>query len=251
MKAIGQGAEAIIYKSKNKVIKDRIPKSYRVSFIDNELRKKRTRKEAKVLSEIAKIVNVPKIYSVDEKEMKIEMDFVEGEKIKDYLDNKKYSDKEKQTISKEIGTQIGLLHKHNITHGDLTTSNIILSDNKIVLIDFGLANHTNKIEDKAVELHLFKQALESKHHKIWKDCFKAFIEGYKSSYKHHESTNLLTNSHELESGFVTVLKDGRVNKAKKRQVSDRRPMPSLTDANLVITKFEQVELRGRNKQKGS
>ena len=206
MKAISQGAEAIIYRSKNKIIKDRISKSYRVSFIDNDLRKKRTRKEAKVIAEISKIVNVPKIYSVDEKKMKIEMDFVEGEKIKDYLDNKKYSEKDKQTISKEIGTQIGLLHKHNITHGDLTTSNMILSDNKIVLIDFGLANHTNKIEDKAVELHLFKQALESKHHKIWEDCFKAFIEGYKSSYK---------------------------------------------DAESVITKFEQVELRGRNKQKGS
>ena len=206
MNAISQGAEAIIYRSKNKIIKDRISKSYRVSFIDNDLRKKRTRKEAKVIAEISKIVNVPKIYSVDEKKMKIEMDFVEGEKIKDYLDNKKYSEKEKQTISKEVGTQIGLLHKHNITHGDLTTSNMILSDNKIVLIDFGLANHTNKIEDKAVELHLFKQALESKHHKIWEDCFKAFIEGYKSSYK---------------------------------------------DAESVITKFEQVELRGRNKQKGS
>ena len=206
MNAISQGAEAIIYRSKNKIIKDRISKSYRVSFIDNDLRKKRTRKEAKVIAEISKIVNVPKIYSVDEKKMKIEMDFVEGEKIKDYLDNKKYSEKEKQTISKEVGTQIGLLHKHNITHGDLTTSNMILSDNKIVLIDFGLANHTNKIEDKAVELHLFKQALESKHHKIWEGCFKAFIEGYKSSYK---------------------------------------------DAESVITKFEQVELRGRNKQKGS
>ena len=206
MNAISQGAEAIIYRSKNKIIKDRISKSYRVSFIDNDLRKKRTRKEAKVIAEISKIVNVPKIYSVDEKKMKIEMDFVEGEKIKDYLDNKKYSEKEKQTISKEVGTQIGLLHKHNITHGALTTSNMILSDNKIVLIDFGLANHTNKIEDKAVELHLFKQALESKHHKIWEGCFKAFIEGYKSSYK---------------------------------------------DAESVITKFEQVELRGRNKQKGS
>ena len=251
MNAISQGAEAIIYKSKNRIIKERIPKSYRVSFIDSELRKKRTRKEAKVLSEVSKIINVPKVYSVDENEMKIEMDFINGEKIKDYLDNKKYSDKEKRNISKTIGTEIGLLHKNNITHGDLTTSNMILSDNKIYIIDFGLANHTNKIEDKAVELHLFKQALESKHYKIWEGCFKAFILGYKSSYKHHESTNLLTNSHELESGFVTVLKDGRVNKAKKRQVSDRRPMPSLTDAELVIKKFEQVELRGRNKQKGS
>ncbi len=206
MKEISQGAEAKIYRSNNKVIKERIPKSYRVSFIDNDLRKKRTRKEAKVLTEIAKILNVPKVHSIDKNKMKIEMDFVHGEKIKNYLDNKKYSNKEKQDISKEIGIQIGLLHKNNITHGDLTTSNIILSDNKIVLIDFGLANHTNKIEDKAVELHLFKQALESKHHKIWKDCFKAFIEGYKPSYK---------------------------------------------DANLVINKFEQVELRGRNKQKGS
>ncbi len=216
MDKIAQGAEAIIYKYKDKVIKERVPKSYRVKPIDEELRKKRTRKEAKVLTQVSRIVNVPKVYSIDENKMKIEMDFVEGKKIKDILDddtnntynnnNKDDKNNKSKHLCIEIGREIGLLHSKNITHGDLTTSNMILSNNKIYLIDFGLANHTNKVEDKAVELHLFRQALESKHHKIWEDCFKAFVEGYKSSNK---------------------------------------------DSTPILKKFEQVELRGRNKQKGS
>jgi len=57
---------------------------------------------------------------------------------------------------------------------DLTTSNIILANGeqrmandkrqtKVFLIDFGLSFVSTKIEDKAVDIHLIKQALEAKH----------------------------------------------------------------------------------------
>src|SRR4030042_1167648 len=50
----------------------------------------------------------------------------------------------------------------HIINGDLTTSNMILNpDNKLYFIDFGLSFHSNKIEDKAVDLHLLKQALNA------------------------------------------------------------------------------------------
>jgi TP53 regulating kinase-like protein len=80
----------------------------------------------------------------------------------------------------EIGKAIGKLHKENIIHGDLTTSNMIYKDKKIFLIDFGLGYFNGKYEDKGVDIHLLKQALEAKHFKKWKTLFNEFEIGYRS-----------------------------------------------------------------------
>ena len=58
---------------------------------------------------------------------------------------------------------------------------ILSKENKIFFIDFGLSFFSDKTEDKAVDLHLLKKALESKHYKIFEECFKAALEGYKKS----------------------------------------------------------------------
>ena len=50
---------------------------------------------------------------------------------------------------------------------------------KLYFIDFGLAFHSQKIEDKAVDLHVLKQALEAKHFTIASECFKIIIKNYK------------------------------------------------------------------------
>ncbi|MBT4805755.1 serine/threonine protein kinase, partial [Candidatus Woesearchaeota archaeon] len=49
---IAQGAEALIYKDNNKVIKERFSKKYRLPQIDESLRQFRTRREAKVLRKL-------------------------------------------------------------------------------------------------------------------------------------------------------------------------------------------------------
>jgi len=58
------------------------------------------------------------------------------------------------------------MHKNGIMHGDLTTSNFILVKGKISVIDFGLALRTQKPEDHAVDLRLFKEILNSAHEDI-------------------------------------------------------------------------------------
>ena len=107
------------------------------------------------------------------------MEYIRGEKIKDIIE------KNPIKISKEIGRDIAILHKNNIIHGDLTTSNMILKQDskKIHFIDFGLSFISTKIEDKAVDLHLLRQALESKHYKIWKRCFNIILNEYKKEYE--------------------------------------------------------------------
>jgi TP53 regulating kinase and related kinases len=140
------------------------------------------------------------------------MPFIKGEKLSENLDL--FPLKKQKEILKTIGEEIAKLHDADIIHGDLTTSNMILVDkknlkissdnlnervsrantegreggeeifankNKIFLIDFGLGYISNKIEDKAVDLHLLKHALEARHFKNWKILFAEFEKGYKNN----------------------------------------------------------------------
>jgi len=170
MKQISSGAEAIIYKDEN-IIKDRVKKDYRIPEIDVPLRQFRTRRESKVLTRLEEIgFSAPKLVKTDRKSI-IEMEEIPGEKVRNVLIPK---------MCKEIGKKIAILHNNNIVHGDLTTSNMILNK-EVYLIDFGLSKFSEKIEDKAVDIHLFRQALESKHDQIWEECYKIFLDEYKKN----------------------------------------------------------------------
>lgn len=172
-KIIGQGAEAIIYHSEDIVLKDRIKKNYRIDEIDNKLRKNRTNAEARLLERVRRAgLKAPKVLEI--KNNQLIMEYIDGEKFGDYLlKTKDYR------IMKEMGKLVLRLHRANVIHGDLTTSNIIKQNEDIYLIDFGLSQFSEKIEDKAVDLHLFKECLKSKHYNIWERAWEAFLQGYK------------------------------------------------------------------------
>ena len=182
-KILQQGAEAvIILNEKDRVIKRRVKKSYRLPSIDENIRKLRTRSEGKLLEKAGKIVNIPRIIKIDEKSKEIVMDFILGQKLSDTLDS--FPLDEQRDICRQIGEQVALLHDAGIIHGDLTTSNMILSGNKVFFIDFGLGFHSHKIEDKAVDLHLLKQALEAKHFQNWHVLISEVLKGYEKSKEH-------------------------------------------------------------------
>lgn len=177
MKLIRKGAEANIYKSGKVLIKDRIKKGYRVSQLDEFIRKRRTKKEAKLLQRASRAgVLVPKVLHEDKFILNIE--FIEGERIKDVLNEKNYKE-----ICKKIGESVAKLHKDEIIHGDLTTSNIILKSKDIYFIDFGLGFFSRKIEDKATDLHLLEEAFESTHFKIADKAFDIVLKEYKKNYE--------------------------------------------------------------------
>ena len=176
MKLIGHGAEAKVYELKNSVLKNRIKKSYRHELIDKRLRKLRTRSEAKLLTKVLALgISVPKVFDSDDKKMTLEMEKIEGIKVRDIFDD---SDEAlKKNICKEIGKTIKKLHQNDVIHGDLTTSNMIWNDN-LVLIDFGLGKVSSRVEDKAVDIHLLKECFKSKHHVHWKTYWKVFKKNY-------------------------------------------------------------------------
>ncbi len=184
-KILYQGAEAKISVSKywnyDVIKKRRISKSYRIKIIDDNLISYRTKEEAKLIAEARLCgVSVPTIYDIDLENGIITMDYLKGKRIKDILNQ--LSEKERQIICIKIGQSIAKLHNNDIIHGDITTSNMILLNDKIHFIDFGLGQKSNEIEAKGVDLHVLMEAFESTHSQFSK-CFDYVLEGYKKELK--------------------------------------------------------------------
>jgi len=182
LKLIQQGAEAKIFldEKNNLIIKDRISKSYRIPQLDKKIIKQRTKAETKLLTKANRIVNAP-LPEKSKESNKIIMPYVQGEKLSTSL-NDFPLEKQKQ-IMKKVGEAVAKIHKEDIIHGDLTTSNMILKDKDVFFIDFGLGYISKKVEDKAVDLHLLKQALEAKHFMHWKELYNEFQESYSKENK--------------------------------------------------------------------
>ncbi|MEM5828949.1 MAG: KEOPS complex kinase/ATPase Bud32 [Candidatus Aenigmatarchaeota archaeon] len=183
-KILQRGAEAIIYlENENIVVKDRIKKSYRIKEIDEKLRRIRTKREAKLLKVARELgVRTPKVISAEE--YKIKMEFIYGKKLKDVLQN--LSKEKIEEIFKIIANYIALLHSKDIIHGDLTTSNFILKDDEIYLIDFGLGFYSSRIEDKATDLYLLYQSIKSAHFNILNEAWNIILKKYIESYEKAE-----------------------------------------------------------------
>ncbi len=181
MKLLGKGAEADIYKIDRGIKKARIAKAYRVGGLDNELRKSRTKREARLISLARRAgVRTPFIYDVDMGSNALEMEYIDGVQVKKILDA--LPDDERDALCRAIGRNAGRLHVAHIIHGDLTTSNMILREGRVHLIDFGLGEISESIEDKGVDLLVFKKSLHSTHYSVWEKCFEKFIDGYASEY---------------------------------------------------------------------
>jgi len=214
---IQRGAEAILIRKGNEVLKKRVVKGYRLEELDTLIRRRRTRREGKLLEKAGKLIAVPKVSKSDkpgqgssfdrpsvagrEKNCEILMEFIEGLKLSESLDDLENWEE----VCLAIGKNIAKLHDADIIHGDLTTSNMIWAKGekldasrpiditrsarpnikktesicgKLYFIDFGLGFGNGRIEDKAVDLHLIKQALEAKHFGKWEKYFEKIVEAY-------------------------------------------------------------------------
>lgn len=80
------------------------------------------------------------------------MEFVEGKNVEDTLfDTKqKYSEKECLVIVKKLTAIICYIHEKGVFHGDIRIPNVLLHNDELHLIDFGLA-HNLHTDDKAKE----------------------------------------------------------------------------------------------------
>lgn len=187
-----KGAEANIYPDRwldHEVIrKERISKKYRIEELDHKIRKKRTKQEAKLIH-LAKTCGVitPLIYDVDKDKKSITMENIPGKAVKDIFDDLNPS--QRSLICERIGANISRLHNCGIIHGDLTTSNLLLRDDEIVFIDFGLGKISDLVEDKGTDLLVFKKALSGIHYDFAEDCFRSILNGYREAMDYQDIMN--------------------------------------------------------------
>jgi len=197
-----KGAEANLYledwHDRKVVMKRRISKSYRLKILDTKLRSFRTIHEAQIMHEAKRSgVPTPTIYLVDPKEYTIIMEYILGKRLKEALEETSSKDRDK--LCQLAGSQIAMLHQSNIIHGDLTTSNMILTaEEKIFFIDFGLSYYSIELEDLGVDLHLMKRALNSTHYLHADKCFNQVILGYKRLSGSKRASEVVHKVREIE-----------------------------------------------------
>ncbi len=154
---ISEGAEAKIYSAKmlgsDVIVKDRIQKAYREKQLDVQIRKQRTRTEAKILAAASeKGVRVPKVLML--KENQIIMESLSGTMLNSVRS------KISPAIMSQCARQLAILHGADIVHGDFTPANILVDKNgRAWIIDFGLGEITNSIEEKALDVLLMKRSI--------------------------------------------------------------------------------------------
>jgi TP53 regulating kinase-like protein len=181
---IRRGAEAEIRKGvwmgRDVIFKSRVPKGYRHPDLDSSLRISRTRNEARLIQEARRLgVPTPVIYDIDTVDATLVMQEIKGPRVKDLLDSS--GPQERGVICMEVGRSIGLLHKGGIAHGDLTTSNMIWSEDRVWFIDFSLGSKNAEMEELGVDLHLLNEAFQSAHSHIL-DCYDIIVNAYRSTF---------------------------------------------------------------------
>ena len=135
-------------------------------------------------------IKTPFVYFVDPVSAEIIMEYIEGESVKEKMN---------QDVALQMGKIAGLLHVNNIIHNDLTTSNFLkVGENQLVLLDFGLSFFSERLEDKAVDLRLVKEVLYSAYVSICHASFSNFLVGYSSVVGQKKMQSTLRKVVEIE-----------------------------------------------------
>ncbi|MFB6184890.1 MAG: bifunctional N(6)-L-threonylcarbamoyladenine synthase/serine/threonine protein kinase [Haloarculaceae archaeon] len=152
-----QGAEATVSVEDGRVIKRRNPRDYRHPALDERLRRRRTREEARLTSDARRAgVPTPLVHDVDVAETTITFQRVGDGDLRDALTEHRVRD---------VGRHLAAVHEAGFVHGDPTTRNVRIErveggdGGRTYLIDFGLGYYTDDIEDYAMDLHVFAQSL--------------------------------------------------------------------------------------------
>ncbi len=191
---LGKGAEAVItsmdFGGIPSVEKKRKPKGYRIPELDSLLTSRRTRKEAKMLMSMRDIgIRTPYLLDIDPEAGRLVLEMIRGPRLASCLNV--LSPVQQGSAMRKMGEILGRLHGAGYVHGDMTTSNFLISsmveDNiDLCLIDTSLSDRTEELERKGVDIRLFTEVFSSTHPQLM-DIEDLFLEGYiKSNPGSHE-----------------------------------------------------------------
>jgi len=194
-----RGAEAELRRTeflgRPAVDKARVPKTYRLKELDDGLRRSRIRTEARLMAEARTAgVSVPILYDIDLEEAQIVMEYIPGPTLKEVLDR---GGPGSLAAAREMGRVVGRLHRGGIVHGDLTTSNMLWRDGRIVMIDFSLGAKDRGREARGVDLHLLREGLVSAHARAT-SYYREVVRGYREVMG-READDIIATVKEIET----------------------------------------------------
>jgi len=147
-----RGAEAVVEVGE-RARKRRVPKEYRHPALDDRLRRERTAMEARLTSLARRRgVPTPVLRDVDPAESTLVLERVGESDLGAAMTESRV---------RAVGEHLATLHAAGVVHGDPTTRNVRIDPDagRVYLIDFGLGYHTEDVEDYAMDLHVFEQAV--------------------------------------------------------------------------------------------
>jgi N6-L-threonylcarbamoyladenine synthase/protein kinase Bud32 len=148
-----QGAEAIVEleADEGRAYKRRHSKAYRHPALDRQLRRQRTRSEARLTSDARRLgVSTPVVFDIDPPSGLLEFEFVGEADLSESITTARI---------RTVGRHLAHCHEAGFVHGDPTPRNVRVSSDRTWLIDFGLGYYTDDVEDYAMDLHVFEGAL--------------------------------------------------------------------------------------------
>ena len=177
------GAEAEVWggdwMGKDAVVKIRKPRSWRHPDLEKRLGFRRMQSEVRLLIRLHNEgIPVPKIWDVDLENGIIVMEKIQGKPLIEVLRDDSISQDFIENALISCGCAVRKLHRRAITHGDLSTNNILIDTNaNASLIDFGLAAVDYEVERFGIDLHVMDEILGASHPNIG-DAMVHFVAGY-------------------------------------------------------------------------
>lgn len=186
---VSRGAEATIraveWLGLQAYLKERDPKGYRPKALDDRLRSERTRNEARLLVEARRLgVRTPILYDIDLTRHRLVMERLPGPTLRDLLAASPAPSEDLDAAVTAFGGALGRLHAGGISHGDLTSSNVLFPDgphHPPALLDLSMGERNAGLEEMGIDLHLVEEDLRGLHPK-GDDLFHAFLRGYESAF---------------------------------------------------------------------
>jgi Kae1-associated kinase Bud32 len=182
---VSRGAEATLRRVEwmglPALLKERDPKSYRAKALDERLRRERTRTEARLLVDARKLgVRTPIVYDVDLARHRLVLEQLAGPTLRELLENPELPPPTVTGAVRLLGEALGRLHAGGISHGDLTSSNVLFPDGPEgppALLDLSMGSRSPGVEELGIDLHLVEEDLKSLHDGA-EALIRAFHEGY-------------------------------------------------------------------------
>ncbi|MCI4330440.1 MAG: Kae1-associated serine/threonine protein kinase [Thermoplasmata archaeon] len=163
------------------LLKERDSKAYRPKALDERLRKERTRTEARLLVEARRLgVRTPILYDIDLTHHRLVMEELPGPTLKALIDGAQADPAALEAPLVRFGVAIGRLHAGGVTHGDLTSSNVIFPEGPggpPALIDLSMGVRGPSLEELGIDLHLVEEDLKALHPQ-GEELFQKFLTGY-------------------------------------------------------------------------